>query len=247
MTDHAVVHFEIAGPDAKALQDFYANLFGWTVNADNPANYGLVFKMPKGIGGGIITPQYGSRRSFVTVFVTCGDDVGGVLEKAISLGGTKELDVFQPPGSPTLAAFNDPDGNMIGLVEGSSGEQAPMTGGGAPVVWFEIAGSDAAKTQDFYRKLFDWEIKADNPMSYGETPAVGNGIGGGIFGGMGDPRVTVYADVPNLEETVAKSSGLGGKTLMEPSAVPGGPTIATIADPAGNSFGLLLSGTYESR
>jgi uncharacterized protein len=246
MSDHAVVHFEIGGPDAHVLQDFYGKLFGWTVNADNPANYGLVFKMDNGIGGGIVTPHFGSRTSFVTVYMTCDDDVGGMLAKAESLGATKEIDVMHPPVGPTIAGFNDPDGNLVGLVSGSSTEAPPMTGGGDPVTWFEIAGTDAAKTQDFYRKLFDWEINADNPMQYGETHGIGNGIGGGIFGGMGDPRVTIYAEVANLEEKLVKASELGGKTVMEPGAVPGGPTIAMFTDPAGNTTGMILKGSGQT-
>ena len=37
-----VVHFEILGPDAVKTQAFYRDLFGWTINADNPMQYGLV-------------------------------------------------------------------------------------------------------------------------------------------------------------------------------------------------------------
>ncbi|MDO8793153.1 MAG: hypothetical protein Q7J25_00870 [Vicinamibacterales bacterium] len=37
-----VVHFEIIGRDAKKLQDYYSELFGWEIAADNPMNYGLV-------------------------------------------------------------------------------------------------------------------------------------------------------------------------------------------------------------
>jgi predicted enzyme related to lactoylglutathione lyase len=33
-----VVHFEIYGKDASKLQSFYADLFGWEIHADNPAN-----------------------------------------------------------------------------------------------------------------------------------------------------------------------------------------------------------------
>jgi predicted enzyme related to lactoylglutathione lyase len=244
MADHAVVHFEIGGPDAKALQDFYAKLFDWTINADNPMNYGMVLKMDNGIGGGIVQPQMGPSSGFITVYVSCGNDLGSVLAKAEELRGTK---VFGPMdvggGGPTIAAFQDPDGNMLGLVSGSSTEAPPMTGGGAPVTWFEIAGTDAAKTQDFYRKLFDWEINADNPMQYGETPHIGNGIGGGIFGGMGDPRVTIYVEVPDLEETLATCGELGGTTVMEPDQVPGGPKIAMLTDVGGNVIGLLLAGS----
>ena len=37
-----VIHWEITGKDASKLRQFYADLFGWDVNANNPMNYGLV-------------------------------------------------------------------------------------------------------------------------------------------------------------------------------------------------------------
>ena len=37
-----VVHFEIIGKDGPKLQSYYAELFGWEINADNPMNYGVV-------------------------------------------------------------------------------------------------------------------------------------------------------------------------------------------------------------
>jgi predicted enzyme related to lactoylglutathione lyase len=37
-----VTHFEIHGRDGKKTQAFYASLFGWTVDADNPMDYGMV-------------------------------------------------------------------------------------------------------------------------------------------------------------------------------------------------------------
>lgn len=37
-----VVHFEVLGSDAAALQHFYSELFDWTIRTDNPLGYGLV-------------------------------------------------------------------------------------------------------------------------------------------------------------------------------------------------------------
>ena len=37
-----VIHFGITGRDGTALQDFYANLFEWSIQTDNPFNYGFV-------------------------------------------------------------------------------------------------------------------------------------------------------------------------------------------------------------
>ena len=55
-----VVHFEVVGKDGPKLMQFYGQLFGWTVNADNPMNYGMVDAAESGIGGGISAAQEGS-------------------------------------------------------------------------------------------------------------------------------------------------------------------------------------------
>jgi predicted enzyme related to lactoylglutathione lyase len=39
---HPVVHFEIQSQRGEELQGFYSDLFGWTINADNPMNYGVI-------------------------------------------------------------------------------------------------------------------------------------------------------------------------------------------------------------
>ena len=41
-----VVHFEVHGRNAAALQDFYSKAFGWDIHADNPMNYGMVHTTP---------------------------------------------------------------------------------------------------------------------------------------------------------------------------------------------------------
>ena len=54
-----VVHFEIIGKDPRKLHDYYSELFGWEINADNPMAYGLVPREGNvnadgvGIGGGV--------------------------------------------------------------------------------------------------------------------------------------------------------------------------------------------------
>ncbi len=236
-----VVHFEMGGPDAKVLTDFYGKLFGWKIDANNPMNYPVVFGVEGGIGGGL--PQTQDGKPSVTVYVSV-DDIRASLAKAEELGGKKALDVQDAQdGAPTLAGFTDPDGNYVGLIQTEPGEQPPPGGTGDPVNWFEIAGVDSQKTRDFYTNLFGWTINADNPMGYGEYHGEGGGIGGGIFGGMGDPRITVYTTVADLDAKVKQANELGATTQMGPMAVPGGPTIAMLSDPAGNTFGMILEGS----
>jgi uncharacterized protein len=238
MSQHAVVHFEIGGPDREALVGFYTRAFGWTHEHFEPADYSMILKMDGGIGGGIMKTPDGSP--MVSFYVSCGDDVAGMLAKANELGGSTIMDVMSVPDGPTIAMFADPEGHPVGLVEGGPDEAPQMTGAGAAVGWFELGCGDATALQNFYRELFGWEINADNAMKYGETRAVGNGIGGGIAPAMGrDPYTTVYVAVEDLRATLDAIGEHGGKTVTEPMQVPGGPEIAHFSDPAGNFVGLM--------
>jgi predicted enzyme related to lactoylglutathione lyase len=106
-----------------------------------------------------------------------------------------------------------------------------------PVVHFEIHGKDGKKLQDFYGKLFDWNVDSNNPMSYGMVAAGEGGIGGGITQSEA-PMVTFYINVPDVGAALKKAESLGAKTVMPPMAVPGGPEIAQFSDPEGNVIGL---------
>jgi hypothetical protein len=54
-----VVHWEVMGKDADALRKFYASMFDWNFEIDNPMGYGMVAPdqnrsaEERGIGGGI--------------------------------------------------------------------------------------------------------------------------------------------------------------------------------------------------
>ena len=110
-----VTHFEIVGQDGKALQDFYANLFGWKVDASNPMNYGMVEAQDgKGATGGISTGQ--GTESYVTVYVEV-DDPQTYLDKAVSMGGQVTMPVTEITEFVILAQFRDPAGNLIGITK----------------------------------------------------------------------------------------------------------------------------------
>jgi len=112
----AVTHFEVHGKDGAALQKFYAELFDWHVDANNPMNYGMVDTHggDRGINGGITSDEQGA---FVTFYVEV-DDLQAALDKAEQLGGTTVMPPMDVPGGPTLAQFRDPEGNLIGLAKG---------------------------------------------------------------------------------------------------------------------------------
>ena len=110
------------------------------------------------------------------------------------------------------------------------------------VAWFEVTGKDGASLQDFYGKLFDWQVNdAGDGSGYGLVAAAERGIGGGIGAAQdGDPgHVTFYVEVDDPAAALEKISQLGGSTVQPPMDVPGGPTIALFADPEGHVVGLV--------
>ena len=118
-----VVHFEVIGKDGQALQKYYAELFDWDIDTNNPMNYGLVNRDDnlgpngEGIGGGIGSGPEG-HEGHVTFYVGV-DDVEAALAKAESLGGTRVMGPHTMEEPPiTLAHFADPEGHVIGLVSG---------------------------------------------------------------------------------------------------------------------------------
>ena len=110
------------------------------------------------------------------------------------------------------------------------------------VVHFEVVGGDGKQLQAFYASLFDWKVDASNPMQYGVVSAEPGGIGGGICSGE-TPRVTFYVEVADLAASLKQAERLGGKTILPPHEVPGGPKIAQFTDPVGNAIGLIQAGS----
>ena len=117
-----------------------------------------------------------------------------------------------------------------------------------PVVHFEVVGKDAQALQSFYKDAFDWQMELALPSAPQESgyyamahPGGEGGINGGIGAAMdgGVGHVTFYVAVPDLEAALSKIESLGGSTVMGPTDVPGGPSIAMFADPEGHRVGLV--------
>ena len=109
-----------------------------------------------------------------------------------------------------------------------------------PVVHWEIQAKDTKKLQGFYADLFDWHVDANNPMSYGFVDThTEEGINGGIPPADGPNKIIIYIQVDDLQAYLKKAESLGGKTVQEPTEIPGMVTLATFSDPEGNLIGLV--------
>ena len=108
-----------------------------------------------------------------------------------------------------------------------------------PVVHWEIRSTDPAKMRAFYAEMFNWSIGDGTIMN---IPA---GIGAPDAGPAGHivasdkPGVSLYIQVLNLDASLSRAVELGGAKTRPPFQIPGGATIAGIADPEGNAIVLV--------
>lgn len=106
---HPVVHFEIGCKDSAKMQEFYAKLFGWSIQPMGPA---AMIDTGGGIGGHIT--ELGHEPSRYTIFYVDVEDVQAYLNKAQSLGGKTLVPPVDIP-TGTFAWVQDPQGNTVGL------------------------------------------------------------------------------------------------------------------------------------
>src|SRR5665213_315643 len=81
----------------------------------------------------------------------------------------------------------------------------------APIVFFDIAGPDAAKLHSFYATVFGWGIDANNSIT---TPKLPGTL-------RQDPaEKIIYMGVPDINAALAQITAAGGKVAMPRTVIP---------------------------
>jgi uncharacterized protein len=114
------------------------------------------------------------------------------------------------------------------------------------VVHFEIPADDVERARKFYGELFGWKIEkftSPMPMDYwmvqtGVKPGEMGLDGGMLKRQQPDQRITVYVDVPSVDEYMDRVKKLGGQVCVPKTAVPGMGFFAVCLDQENNGFGL---------
>ena len=197
-----VVHFEVmvnAG-QLEAVRRFYSDAFGWTIDANNPMNYGLVDNDSRGIAGGIGHPMEGGP-TYATFYVHV-DDLSQALKKIESLGGSMLMPPMEIPGQDvSIAMFKDPGGNIIGLVTARPHPPPPVSEREFVLTRIIDAPREVAfKTWTDAKKLTEWW----GPQGM-TTPVCEMDLrpGGTFKTVMRDPRGTEYPNQGVFLEVVA--------------------------------------------
>lgn len=108
-----IAYFEVAGPDAAKLAEFYAQVFGWRPSPGPFPNYvSLGDGAGPGIRGGIRQEAQPERVIYMKVA-----SLEATIEQVVKAGGKVLIPPTNVPGVVHFALFEDPAGNRTGLVQ----------------------------------------------------------------------------------------------------------------------------------
>jgi uncharacterized protein len=113
---------------------------------------------------------------------------------------------------------------------------------------FEVPISDMAKANEFYGKIFDWNLvpigggfmALTTPVDHKQNPTVPGGINGGFYKRSSkNQQPTLIVETDSIDETLKKIKEAGGKILAEKHEIDKGVYMADFADPEGNEMTLM--------
>lgn len=103
----------------------------------------------------------------------------------------------------------------------------------APIVFFDIAGPDAAALRSFYGGVFGWKIGPTNLIGRDSTGAVDGTIR------QDPPDKVLYLGVPDVTAALRAVAAAGGRIDQPRFEVPGVVVLGLFRDPAGNRMGVV--------
>ncbi len=115
-----VTRWQIISKEPDKHAAFYAAVFSWKINSDNPLGYRMADPgSARGIPGGF-WPAPPEASAFVQLFVEVGD-ITETVRKATEHGGSVLIPPQSLPGGEQMAILRDPMGVTFGVVVPAKG------------------------------------------------------------------------------------------------------------------------------
>jgi uncharacterized protein len=115
----------------------------------------------------------------------------------------------------------------------------PPTFGNGKICYIEIPATDIARSADFYRLVFGWDIRKRGDGSTAFDDTVGEVSGAWVLRRLpaAEPGLLVHIMVDNAAATIDAIVANGGE-IVQPIGGDAPEITARFRDPAGNVFGI---------
>ena len=144
------------------------------------------------------------------------------------------------------AVFADPEGALFGVVKSSSGDPEDFLAEPGDWIWIQLLSRDARRAAEFYRAVAGYEITENTGTNrQSDYVLTSEGYARGTVRTIRNADTKVqptwlpFVRVKNVAASVALTSQLGGKVLIEPKPEVFDGKVAVIADPTGAAIGVL--------
>jgi predicted enzyme related to lactoylglutathione lyase len=230
------VWFEHVSSDPKRAQAFYAELFGWRVQAfPEGGTYEMIVAPDGSMLGGYAraTNERARWLSFASVH-----DVDRTVAAAVAAGGT----IVVPPGDMSgvgrIARIADPQGAELWVSHNDGGdppdlELAPY----GTFFWNELHTTAATEAVAFYTKVLGYTAVPMVTPSHSYHVLEGEGEGrGGISDHIGDgmaPHWLPYVHVDDADATLERARKHGAMTPVTAMDIPTIGRFGVLKDPSG--------------
>lgn len=239
---------DVTSPDLDKTIKFYGDLFGWEahrVPQPEAGGYTMFTLRDLYVAAGSPPQQEGMPSHWTTYIAS--DDVDDTAAKIRDAGGTVLMDPFDIFDSGRMTVAQDPTGAIFGVWQAGNHHGAQLANEPGTQVWNECQTNDPAAADEFYKKVFGYEVDVMPMREGGPEYHVLKVDGKGIAGVLGiTPQMegvppnwsTIFA-VADTDETVARAKELGATTLMEGMDLPDIGRLAVLQDPVGAVFQVL--------
>jgi uncharacterized protein len=119
MSVNKICHVEYQVTDMARGKEFYGGLFEWKFE-DMGTEYSLFSTPDAFLGGGLQKSEKVNSGDSPLVYVAVAN-IEETLARAETLGGATALARTPIPGHGDFAILTDPDGNRVGIYQGSGG------------------------------------------------------------------------------------------------------------------------------
>lgn len=253
ITQHAPGSFcwpELGTTDQHAAKKFYGALFGWTFrdNPMGPEEIYTIFELDGRDCAALYTLRHDMLKQGVPphwesyVAVASADDAAA---RAKQIGGTVMMEPFDVMDAGRMAVIQDPIGAVFCVWQAKKSTGVGVLAEPGSLAWTQLNAKQPAPAKQFYTQLFGWKAQ-DDPMPGGGGDYTTFLLNGQPIGGIMPMPPNVPASAPShwltyfasadIDATTAKVTGLGGKTMVPPTDIPGMGRFAVFQDPQGAFF-----------
>ncbi|RMI44751.1 VOC family protein [Actinomadura harenae] len=234
--------------DPAKASEFYAALFGWTIEGGGEEVGGYLIAKKNGDAAAGIGPKPQPGMSSVWTTYIAADDVDAITTKVTSLGGEVIAPAFDVLEEGRMAVTADTTGGVFGIWQARRHIGAAVHNEHGSYSWNELHTRQLDAAKRFYADVFGYtytDIGDGKTMRYALFTPPGGTDG---VGGMNDDTLMPGEPMPSywltwfqfdgVDTGVSRVTELGGSVLMPATDSPVG-RMAIVTAPQGETFGLI--------